>query len=169
MYINDPLPGASKTSLLEALRDTTLAATAELLLPVRVQGADEEATERRAAVYIGRLPDTKQSTKKAPYILHQLVNSAHKQEPGEQLQSKAVVRSIFCVYSDDEQEGTMQLINLMERLRIALLKNPLIGDNQFECDFQEGLEDAFRDAAVLPGQLPHEAGIVRGVVHTGHQ
>ena len=39
------------------------------------------------------------------------------------------------------QEGTLTLINLMERIRIAILRNPLIGDNQFECDFHEGLED----------------------------
>ena len=51
------------------------------------------------------------------------------------------MRSIFCVFCSDEQEGTLYLINAMERLRIALLKNPLIGNNQFECDLKEGLED----------------------------
>ena len=141
MRIQDPLPGLSKTALLEALKEKTSDVISELLLPVRMQKGDSEASERPAKVYIGRLPDTKQNTKKAPYILHQMVNSASKQKPGEQLQSKAIVRSIFCVYCDDEQEGTLMLINLMERLRIALLKNPLIGDNQFECDLQEGLED----------------------------
>lgn len=141
MNINNPLPGLSKTSLLEALKEKTEEVISELLLPVQMQKGDTEEAEKAADVYIGRLPDTKQSTKKAPYILHQMVNSANKQKPGEQLQSKAVVRSIFCVYCDDEQEGTLHLINLMERLRIALLKNPLIGDNAFECDLQEGLED----------------------------
>ena len=147
MKINDPLPGLSKTSLLEALKERTEEATSEMLLPVQMQkgDAEESARERAASVYIGRLPDTKQNTKKAPYILHQMVNSANKQRSGEQLQSKAIVRSIFCVYCDDEQEGTLMLINLMERLRISLLKNPLIGNNVFECDLSEedgaGLED----------------------------
>ena len=141
MNIKDPLPGLSKTSLLEAIKERTIEATSELLLPTQMQKGDIEESERTASVYIGRLPDMKQNTKKAPYILHQMVNSANKQIPGEQLQSKAVVRSIFCVYCDDEQEGTMMLINLMERLRISLLKNPLIGDNAFECDYEEGLED----------------------------
>lgn len=141
MFINDPLPGLTKVSLLEALREKTQAITAELLLPSRPQKSGEEKADTHVTVYIGRLPDMKQSAKKAPYILHQIVNSAHRQEPGELLQSKAIVRSICCVYCDDEQEGTLTLINLMERIRIAILRNPLIGDNQFECDFHEGLED----------------------------
>jgi len=141
MNINDPLPGLSKASLLEAFKEATIRATSEFLLPTQVQKGDTEEMERAASVYIGRLPDTKQSLKKAPYILHQMVNSASKQIPGEQLQSKAIVRSIFCVYCEDEQEGTLKLIGLMERLRISILRNPLIGSNQFECDLQEGLED----------------------------
>ena len=135
--------GLSKVSLLEALKEHTEAVTSDMLLPVRIQKGDDDQTptERAAEVFIGRLPDTKQSTKKAPYILHQLVNSNNKQIPGEQLASKVIVRSIFCVYCEDEQEGTLYLINLMERMRIALLRNPLIGNNVFECDLQEGLED----------------------------
>ena len=141
MNINEPLPGLSKASLLEAFKERTAAVVSDLILPVQMQKGDTEATERAAQVYIGRLPDMKSNTKKAPYILHQMVNSASKQKPGEQLQSKAVVRSIFCVFCEDEQEGTLMLINLMERLRISLLRNPLIGDDQFECDYEEGLED----------------------------
>jgi hypothetical protein len=34
MKINDPLPGLSKTSLLEALKERTEEATSEMLLPV---------------------------------------------------------------------------------------------------------------------------------------
>ena len=145
MSFNDPLPGLSKTSLLEAIKERTIEATSEMLLPTQLQKGDSEAKERAASVYIGRLPNMKQNMKKAPYILHQMVNSANKQRRGEQLQSKAIVRSIFCVYCEDEQEGTLLLINLMERLRISLLKNPLIGNNAFELDLQEedgaGLED----------------------------
>ena len=141
MKFNDPLPGLSKTSLLEAFKERTIETTSEMLLPTQLQKGDIEAKEQPASVYIGRIPNMKQNMKKAPYILHQMVNSASKQIPGEQLQSKAIVRSIFCVYCEDEQEGTLMLINLMERLRISLLKNPLIGDNAFECDLEEGLED----------------------------
>ena len=141
MIVCNPLPGLSKTSLLEAIKARTEEATSNMLLPTQMQKGDIENKDRAASVYIGRLPNMKQNMKKAPYILHQMVNSASKQKPGEQLQSKAIVRSIFCVYCEDEQEGTLMLINLMERLRISLLRNPLIGDNAFICDLEEGLED----------------------------
>lgn len=132
----------TKTKLLEALRDMTQDVTRDLLLPVRQQKDDaEKPPDRVASVYIARIPDMQQSAKKAPYVLHQIVNSKHRQEPGEQVASKVTVRSIFCVYSEDGQEGGLQLLNIMERIRIALMKNPLVGDNQFECDLQEGIED----------------------------
>lgn len=38
-----------------------------------------------------------------------------------------MVRSIFAVYNDDEQEGGLMLLNLMERLRIRLLREVVIG------------------------------------------
>ena len=141
MKINSPLPGLTKVDLLEALKKRTLEDTAEMLLPVRPQKNDDGVTERNAGVYIGGMREMAQSTKKAPYILHRMVNSASKQEPGERLQTKAIVRSIFCVYCDDEEEGELLLMSLMERLRISLLRNPLIGDDQFECSTEEGLED----------------------------
>lgn len=132
----------TKTKLLEAMRDMTLDVTRDLLLPVKQQKEDAEPpADRPASVYIARIPDMAQSAKKAPYILHQIVNSKFQQEEGQLIESRTTVRSIFCVYCDDEQEGGLQLINLMERIRIALMKNPLIGDNQFECDYQEGIED----------------------------
>lgn len=141
MILSDALYGLTKPALLEALRDRTQEAIADLLLPTRPQKADPEEGERPADVYIGKLPDQKQAIKRAPYIIHQVVNSAHRQKPGEQLESKCTVRSIFCVYCEDEQEGALLLMNLMERMRISLLKDPLIGENRFECDFTEGLED----------------------------
>ena len=51
----------------------------------------------------------------------------------------AVVRSIFCVYCNDEQEGALHLLNLMERLRIRLLQDVVIG-GQFELDLEAGIE-----------------------------
>ena len=51
----------------------------------------------------------------------------------------AKVRSICCVYNDDEQEGGLMLLNLMERLRIAMLRQVVIG-GQFTLDLEAGLE-----------------------------
>ena len=53
--------------------------------------------------------------------------------------SSAKVRSICCVYNDDEQEGGLMLLNLMERIRVALLRQVVIGE-QFTLDLEAGLE-----------------------------
>ena len=37
------------------------------------------------------------------------------------------MRSIFCCYNPDEQEGELALLNMMERFRVELLKKRKIG------------------------------------------
>ena len=69
----------------------------------------------------------------------QAITSKDTQPSGELEAGVAVVRSIFAVYNDDEQEGGLMLLNLMERMRIALLKQVVIG-NQFTLDLDAGLE-----------------------------
>lgn len=131
----------TKIVLLERFRDFTLDATRDLIMPVRQQREDEEPPEPRAAkVYLMRLPEFSDATKKAPYILHQIITGKDAQAAGEKTPSAvAVVRTVFCVYSEDEQEGGLLLLNLMERLRIALLVQAVIG-NQFVLDLAAGLE-----------------------------
>lgn len=125
--------------LLERLRDFTREATADLIMPTRIQKADEKQGYRTADIYLMCLPDGTAATKKAPYVLHQLITGMDRQPQGQRAESTAKVRSICCVYSDDEQEGGLMLLNLMERMRIALLKQVVIG-NQFTLDLDAGLE-----------------------------
>ncbi len=124
--------------LLEVLKECTEEALKDLLLPVRVQAAGEEASERKPDVFLMRLPDSKTPTKKAPYVLHQLVTQSNKQSAGEKFPDcKAAVRTVVCIYSDDEEEGSLMLLNVMERLRIRLMRDPILG-KQFELDLQNG-------------------------------
>ena len=125
--------------LLEALSAFTADAESGLLLPTRVQSKDEEQEYREPLVFKMRLPDSKSATKKAPYILHQLITESDKQQERNLTEATAVVRSIFCVYSIDEQEGAIMLLNMYERFRIKLLKECVI-DHKFELNKQEGLE-----------------------------
>lgn len=131
----------TRITLLERLKEATEAAVAELILPVALQKGDVEQQYRPADVYLMRLPDSKSATKKCPYILHQFVIGEDSQEAGQHPASTAVVRSVFAVYSDDEQDGALALLNLMERVRIALLRNPIIGD-QFVLDLSQGFQAA---------------------------
>ncbi len=132
--------GADAVALLNALKEYTKEAEKDLLLPVRIQKKGEEQTFRPPDVYLMRLPDSQNAAKKAPYILHQFVTSRDQQERGEDLESSALIRSIFCAYCDDEQEGSLHLLNMMSRFRIPLLKDPWINKGQFELNLQEGME-----------------------------
>jgi hypothetical protein len=130
---------SSRVDLLERLKEVTQDAIKDLILPVRIQREGEDQSYRSADVYLMRLPDSKSATKKAPYIIHQLITGRDMQEEGQRVTSTAQVRSIFCVYSDDEQEGSLMLLGLMERLRIKLLKQVVIGE-RYQLDLTQAAE-----------------------------
>jgi len=125
--------------LLEQLKEHSQEAVKDLIMPIRMQKGDKEQEYRAAEIYLMRLPDSTAAQKKAPYIIHQLINGRDDQNEGENEKSSAVIRSIFCVYCDNEEEGSLMLINLMERLRISLLRGRIIG-GVFELDLGAGLE-----------------------------
>lgn len=125
--------------LLKRLLAFTEEVTADLIMPTRLQKGDTEQIFRPAKVYLMRLPDGTSATKKAPYVLHQVITGMDQQPQGQRVTSSAKVRSICCVYNDDEQEGGLMLLNLMERLRIAMLRQVVIG-GQFTLDLEAGLE-----------------------------
>ncbi len=129
----------NRAVFLEELKRFTLDATRDLLLPVRVQSAEETPSERPAEVHLMRLPDSEAAKKKAPYIIHQIITGKDVQKPGEQAACTTEIRSIFCVYCPDEEEGGMLLLNLMERLRIALLRQVVL-DQRYQLDLESGLE-----------------------------
>jgi len=129
-----------KTFLLEYLKGFTEAAVKDIILPVKQQKEDEGPPAPRAAqVYLMRLEKSTSAQKVAPYILHQAITGKDTQLEGKQASGRAVIRSIFVVYNENEQEGGLALLGLMERLRIELLKQVVIG-KQFQLDLIDGLE-----------------------------
>lgn len=116
-----------KIQLLDALAEFTKNEVADLILPTCPQKGEEQVF-RAAEVHKMRLPDMSKSTKKAPWIIHQIVTGKDEQKPGETTVSTVLVRSIFCVYDDNESEGAMNLLNLIERVRIGLLRIPFLAD-----------------------------------------
>ncbi len=130
---------SNRADLLDRLKEVTEDAIKGLLLPTSVQKEGEKETLRPAAVYKMRLPDSKSAFKKAPYIIHQLIIGRDEQEEGKRVRSTAQVRTIFCVYSEDEQEGGLMLLGLIERLRIRLLKQVVIGE-RYSLDLTAAVE-----------------------------
>lgn len=129
-----------KVQFLKALTKFSQEVTKDMILPVSLQKEDDGQQQFRAPeIHQMRLPDSRQAKKKAPYIIHQIVTGTDKQEDMRKTTSQTVVRSIFCVYCGDEEEGGLMLLALMERLRIALLQQVVIG-GQFALDTKAGLE-----------------------------
>lgn len=130
-----------RTDFLNSLQRFTIGIVEDCRFPVRCQRDDDGTPAPRAPdVYKMRLPDSKSATKKAPYILHQIVTGKDQQKPGDKRTASTVtVRTIFCVYCDDEQEGGMLLLELMERVRIALLRQHAI-ESRYAPDREAGVE-----------------------------
>ena len=130
----------TKVELLMLLKDFTKNATTDIVLPVRRQESDlEQPDPRPADVYCMRLIKGGDAKKAAPYIIHQVITGKDAQSRGARISGNAVVRSIFCVYNEDEQEGSLSLLGLMERMRIAFLEKVVIG-NRYQLDLEAGLE-----------------------------
>lgn len=149
----------NRVFLLETLKVESKIATADLLMPVAMQKGDKEQPQDRAAeIYLMRLPHSSEAKKKVPYILHQFITGEDFQAKGGQNTSRAVIRSIFAVYHEDEQVGGLTLLNLMERLRIHLLRKVIIG-GQFELD-KDPNNNAKLECIVYPAEdtAPYHIG-----------
>jgi len=124
-------------------------------LPVKMQEKDAARPELRpAAVYLIRIKDGLSTQKVAPYILHQIITAMDAQAEGEHERGQAVLRSVFAVYCEDGEEGSLMLLNLMERLRIAFLKQRVI-NGQFQLDLtgEGGLESLIYPDDTMPYYL----------------
>lgn len=115
----------------------------DILLPVQPTEEDPEPADRSVDVYIPRLPELRAFAQRAPFITHEIVTGAdglEKDERGmKQFRSRALVRTVFCIYHEDGQKGAMALLHLMERLRIALLEQGVLA-GEFELDLAEKLQ-----------------------------
>lgn len=133
---------SGRVDFLERLKEVTETAVKDLILPTRIQKEGEEPGFRAPYVYLMRLPDSKSATKKAPYIIHTLLTGMDQQAEGNPVESTVKVRTIFCVYNNDEQEGGLALLGVMERLRIHLLRHTVIGE-RYRLDLTTGMEALF--------------------------
>lgn len=126
--------------LLDELKAASEKAVKDMMLPVSMQEDDTEQKYRTADVYKMRLPDSSAAKKKTPYIIHQVVTTKTVLTPGQRFPvTSTVVRSIFAVYGLNEQEGALLLLNLMDRVKIELEREVVIGD-QFQLDLSAGIE-----------------------------
>lgn len=133
------------TILLERLKEFIQENTADIILPVRPvknktlpttprprgktteEAAADAITRRAAEVHLMRLPDKDAEENRIPYILLQFITGADAQEAGQQEDSEARVRIIIATYSENDSEGALDVLNIISRIRVALLKAGEIG------------------------------------------
>lgn len=141
----------TKQNLLDALCGFTREAVKDLLLPVELQEDDEaQPSPRPADVYSMGLPDFAEAEKKAPLIIHQIITANDVwPESGAEPVSKAVVRTVFGIYHPDSQEGPLALLGLIERVRLSLWRQRLIG-KQFRLDMKAGADYLIYDKQLPP-------------------
>ncbi len=131
----------TRVVLLEELKRFCEDTTKNMILPTQVEKGDTKLIERAPEIYRMRLPDSKAAKKLAPYIIIQIPASKHFRDEQESNRAKyrVVVRFIFSVYCDNEEEGAIMLLNLMDRVQEQLLKKIQIG-KAFVLDENEQLE-----------------------------
>lgn len=141
----------TKQNLLDALCGFTREAVKDLLLPVELQEDDEaQPPPRPADVYSMGLPDFAEAEKKAPLIIHQIITANDVWPEGRaEPVSRAVVRTVFGIYHPDSQEGPLALLGLIERVRLSLWRQRLIG-KQFRLDMKAGADYLIYDKQLPP-------------------
>ena len=116
-------------NLLECLEAFVKEKTKDIILQVKVRNRNpEEAKERAADVYKMRLPKKEDQTEKIPYILLQLLTGKDSKENGEPEESVCKVRIVVATYSEDGSEGSLDVLNVILRIRSELKKAGVVGE-----------------------------------------
>lgn len=129
----------TRVKLIEDLKLMCEEAVEKMRLPLAVQRGDVKRQFREPKIFGMRLPNSDSAEKYAPYIIVQLINSSHVQKAGKPPFYTAVVRFVFAVYSEDEQDGAIMLLNVMDRVQQKLLAKVQVG-KPFLLDVHEPVE-----------------------------
>lgn len=147
----------TRVQLVEDLKALCKDAVKNMKLPLAVQKGDVKRQFREPNVFGMRLPNSSSAEKYAPYIIAQLISSNHIQKAGTLPFYTATVRFVFAVYCEDEQDGAIMLLNVMDRVQQKLLAKVQVGKT-FLLDVHEPLE-----AVVYPDNTaPYYAGEMAG-------
>lgn len=130
----------TKYDLLRELKEWLEALTKKMIYDEDVQRGDTEQVQTPPKIYRMRLPNSRRADKYAPYIIIQFVTGTVIQPEGERTTAKAAVRFIFCVHNENEEDGSLELLNLIEAVEREMLADPFFGKG-YHLDREAGLED----------------------------
>ena len=108
--------------LLEALKEKAEKELGGLSLQVKNK-------QRRAPnVYLMQLPTKEEEIEQVPYIVLQFVTGADQHPKNESAYSECRIRIIVCTYADDAGVGAIDVLNILTKLRISLLRSGTLAD-----------------------------------------
>lgn len=108
-------------------------------LPTAVQKDDVINKPRAPELHLMRLPRSTSYKKFAPYIIIQVATGKDEQPTGKRSQSAVNIRLIFCTYCENEEEGALMLLNVMDAVRLKLLKKVVI-TKKYKVDTDAGID-----------------------------
>ena len=129
----------TKYDLLRDLKEWLEEKTKDRLYETDVQQGDGSKETTAPHIYRMRLPNSRHAMKYAPYLILQLITWSTKQAEGMRTEARATVRIIFCVHNEDEEEGALDLLNLMEFVERLLLRETYNG-RSFYLDREAALD-----------------------------
>ena len=123
---------------LDAIKADTENAYEDLVMPYKPEKGEAEGNRTPTVVRM-RLGKVSSSQKLAPYTIHTVITMDAKQEPGQTDENSLCLRSVFCAYNEDPEEGSLGLLTMIERLKTHWLKNRVV-DGRFEIDMKQGIQ-----------------------------
>ncbi len=115
------------TDLLEQFRVFVLDTLSEMQLPIN-QSPVKQPILRSPEVFLMYPPDENAHRDRAPYVLLQFLTGDDSQKDGENPKSTCNIRVVVCACSHDRSEGGLHVLNMLSRLRIALLEQRVLAD-----------------------------------------
>ncbi len=142
--------------LLDSLDALIKEQTKDLLLPLRVdRGENRENGEKFRAplTFTMDLPKKEDDTRLAPYILTQILTGTDEQKPAEDPSSVCSVRVVVVLYCDNMGEGKRNVLNVITRLRMEMLKRKIIGKHFVLADKIDWVVDPRSVGSYFSGEM----------------
>ncbi|MFI3255431.1 MAG: hypothetical protein R3Y63_14020 [Eubacteriales bacterium] len=114
------------SDLVDSLANFIKNATKDLMLPVRVVSDGAESKTRTPIIYKMRVPTKEAEIQQIPYIVVQHLKGKDERDENGIASCTAVIRILIATYSENQEEGAISVENIINRIRIPLLKQGII-------------------------------------------
>ena len=120
------MQGLTITNLMQVLKERIQGSIKDLMLEEKTKQG-EQRKRRTPVVFVGGLPSKDSETQQVPYILIKALTGTDSQQTGQEEESECKLRIIVVTYSESPEEGYMDTLNVIDRIRLNLLQERVVG------------------------------------------